>query len=224
MNLIELSNYNLLPTNTGNGLNNMYFALSPGDICSIEADSSDDAQLFLRAVATLARPETGTYLYKDEKLVLSNYRKLLPFKKKIGYITPSSALLSNRTLRENLLLIDNYYNNSLSRKLNEKTENLCDIFRITNKLEMRPTNLNQLEKLRAITIRELIKSPDFLIIERPEDYIWHTSFDEIDESLKNLLIGDKPVILFSYDSDFTTKFSNKKILITGGLLTTISNT
>ncbi|MBT3310991.1 MAG: hypothetical protein HN931_02295 [Desulfobacterales bacterium] len=224
MNLIELSNYNLQPANTGNGLINMYFALSQGDTCSIEADSSDDAQLFLRAVATLVRPETGTYLYKEEKLVLYNYRKLLPFKKKIGYITPSSALLSNRTLRENLLLIDNYYNNSLSRKLNETTEELCDMFKITNKLEMRPTNLNQLEKLRAITIRELIKSPDFLIIERPEDYIWHTSFDEIDERLKSLLVGDKPVIFYSYDNDFTKKFSNKKILITGGHVTTVNNT
>jgi len=111
--LIELSNYNLVVEGFVNSLKDICFTLAEGDACAIKAAAADDAYIFLKALATLVSPQTGTYRYMGETMDFSDYRKLLPFKKKIGYVGQDSAMLSNKTVRENLLLMRSYFENSL---------------------------------------------------------------------------------------------------------------
>ena len=63
MHLIELKDYALPPTGTSGGLSQVHFSLSSGDVCAIQADSTDDARLFIRGIATLAVPLEGSYFY-----------------------------------------------------------------------------------------------------------------------------------------------------------------
>ena len=104
MHLIELSNYSLAPTGSGNGLDGFYLALSKGDIYSIQTDLIDDASNLLRALATLTHPIKGAYLFMGEKLDFSDYRKLLPYKKKIGYIAPDSAMKATEPFEKTCFL------------------------------------------------------------------------------------------------------------------------
>ena len=221
MQLIELSDYTLLPIGTGNGLNGCYFSLSEGDICSIDADSPDDAHLLLKAIATLVRPVQGTYMFMGKKLGFSNYRNLLHCKKQIGYMTSDAALISNLSLRENFLLMRHYFEDSLSLDIDEKTAILCRKFNIYDKLDLRPGELRPIELRTAIAIRELSKSPAMLLIERPEDFIVFSQFDMFMEILKDTLLSGLPLVFISYDKDFINEFSNRNILISGGTLTTI---
>ena len=221
MHLFELSNYSLAPTGSGNGLDGFYLALSKGDIYSIQADLLDDAHNLLRGLATLTHPIKGTYLFMGEKLDFSDYRKLLPCKKKIGYIAPDSAMISNRTIRENLLLKRNYFENSLSIDLDANTANLCRLFNIEKELDMRPAALNPLDLRLAITIRELTKSPEILLLNRPEDFVGQTNFDLFTDIFKDLLVSELPVVLLSHHIAFIEQFSTKKILITDGDLTIV---
>ncbi len=70
----------------------------------------------------------------------------------------------------------------------------------------------------AIAIRELAKSPDLLLIERPEDFIGHTRFDLFTEVLRDMVLTILPVVFISYDKDFIEEFSNKKIFLKNGNL------
>ncbi len=221
MQLIELSDYTLCPIGTGNGINGFYFSLSEGDICSIDADSPDDAHLLLKAIATLVRPVQGTYMFMGKKLDFSNYRNLLPCKKQIGYITSDAAMISNLSIRENLLLMRYYFENSLSLDIDEKTAKLCRNFNIYDKLNLRPGDLQRIELRAAIAIRELLKSPAILLIERPENFIMRSQFDMFMEILKDTLLSGLPLVFISYDKDFVNEFSNRNILISGGKLTTV---
>ena len=99
MKLIELSDYTLSPIGTGNGLNRFYFDLSKGDVCSIQADLPDDAHLLLKAIAMLEHPTEGAYRFMGKKINFSDQRNLLPYKKKIGYITTDASMISTRFLR-----------------------------------------------------------------------------------------------------------------------------
>jgi len=221
MHLIELSNYSLAPIGVGNGLDGFYLTLSKGDVCSIQADLIDDARNLLRALATLTHPIQGTYRFRGEKLDFSDYRKLLPCKKKIGYIASDSAMISNRTIRENLLLRRNYFENSLAIDLDENTANLCRLFNIENELDMRPASLNPLDLRLAITIRELTKSPEIMLLNRPEDFVGQTNFDLFIDTFKDLLVSGLPVIFLSSHIAFVERFATKKLLITGGNLTIV---
>lgn len=213
MHLIKLSDYTLAPIGKGSGINKFHFTLSKGDVCSIHADSPDNACLLLKGLATLVRPVTGIYSFKGKKLDFSDAHNLLPFKKKIGYISADSALVSSITLRENLLLMRYYFENSLSIDLDEKTEKLCNAFNIQDKLDMRSSEIGLLNARLGITIREITKSPDVLLIERPEDFIDHSNFDLFSEILSDFLMSETAIVFFSCKKAFIEKFYNKKIII-----------
>ena len=221
--MIELSDYSLPATGSGSGLQNIYFTVSGGDVCFIQSDSINDAHIFLKALATLVRPENGTYRYMGETIDFSDYRKLLPFKKRIGYIGQDAAMISNRTIRENLLLLRYYFENSLSLALDESVIQLCNLFDLQNKLDIRPGELRPVELRTIIAIRELTKSLDILLLERPEDYFGHSRLNLFKEILKDNIEQGHAVVFSSNDQSFIEAFSNRKIRIADGTLTKISN-
>ena len=221
MDLIELSDYSLSPDGIGNGLDQFHFALSKGDVFSIQADSYDDAHLFLKALAMLELPVKGTYRFMGEKIDFSDYRNLLPYKKKIGYVASDSGMISNRTVRENLLLMRSYFENSPFLAIDENIAELCRLFDIQNELDMRPAALDPLDLQSAILIRELSKSPDILLLDCPESLISRSKFDLLFDILKGLLNAKLPIVFISYETEFIEEFSNKKVLITGRSLTTV---
>lgn len=221
MNVVELTDYATEPFGTGHGLDDVSFILSKGDVCSIQTDSQDDAHNFFRALATLTPPVNGSYAFKGDKLDFSDYRNLLCYKKQIGYVAPDSALLSNRTIRENLLFMRYHFENSLTIDLDDNTAHLCRIFEIENKLDMRPAALNPLDLRLAITIRELAKSPEVLLLFRPEDFVGQAKFDLLMDILKKLTASEIPIVFLSYENGIMETFSSKKIIIANGRLKTV---
>jgi polar amino acid transport system ATP-binding protein len=218
MYLIELSSYSLVVEGFGKSLKDIYFALATGDACAIKAAKADDAHIFLKALATLISPQTGTYRYMGEIMDFSDYRHLLPFKKKIGYVGQDSAMLSNKTVRENLLLMRSYFENSLALDIDEKVLKLCEIFNIQDKLDIRPGELRPVDLRIAIAIRELTKSFDVLLLERPEDYFGYNSFGLFKEILKDTLEHGHGVVFFSNNQKFIEAFANREVLIADGTL------
>ena len=219
--MIELSDYCLNATGSGNGLKNCNFTLSDGDICSIQTDSSDDAHNFLKALATLVYPVNGAYRFLGEAVNFSDYRELLPIKKKIGYISQDSAMISNRTVRENMLLMRYYFENSLSPVLDENASKLCKMFNLQDKLDLRPGDLRPVDLRIAIAIRELTKSVDVILLDRPEDYFGYNRFALFKEIMGDIIESVLAVVFFSHDLNFIETFSNMKILIKGGTLTKV---
>ncbi len=222
MYLIELSDYTLAATGSGNGLNNIYFSLSNGDVCSIQTDSTNDACDFLKALATLSPPINGTYRFQGETIGFSDYRKLLPVKKRIGYIGQDAAMISNRTVRENLLYMRYYFENSLLLALDENTLKFCSTFNFLDKLDKRPGELRPVELRVAIAIRELTKSFDVLLCERPENYFGHNRLGVFKEICEDIVASGHTVVFFSHDRNFMETCSNRKILISEGTLTAVN--
>jgi ABC-type ATPase involved in cell division len=221
MHLVELSDYSLPPIGTGNGLKKLHFTLSEGDMCYIYSDSPDDAHLFLRAVAMLEHSESGVYRFAGKKIDFSDHTNLLSYKRKIGYITNDAAMISNMSIRENLLLMRYYFENSFSLDIDDNVKNLCDLFEIYDKLNVRPGDLRPTELRSAIMIREFTKSPEILLLERPEDFARQTKFNSVIELVRKISLSGTPVIFISYHTDFIKEFSNRKIIISKGSLTTV---
>jgi len=217
--LIELSDYTIAPDLAGNGLNGFDFFLSRGDFCIIQTDSRDDARLFLKALATLKQPVNGTYNFMGETLDFSDYRSLLPYKKRIGYIGSDAAMISNMIIRENLLLIRHYHENSLQLSLDERAVNLCRSFELEDRLYARPGEIPPAILRLAITTRELTKSPDMLLFEYPEDYIGQTNLHIFMETLNEMPISEMGIVFISEDRNFIGAFSNRKVSISAGTLT-----
>ena len=218
MKLVELTEYSFGSKKTGRPFQPFYFSMTPGDVVSISTDSAGDALNFLKALATLIHPLQGEYRYKENKLDFSNYRNLLDAKKNIGFITSHSALISNLTVRENLLLMNAYFTNSFSRQLDQRTQELCRLFSLQDKLELRPAALTDHDYRFVVTVRELIKAPEMLLMEYPEKFIGIANLEIFNTILFDMLGGDVCVVFLSEYRHFIEAFSKRELVISKGTL------
>lgn len=220
MPLIEMANYDLAPIETGQGLKGINFSLSPGDVYAVESKIPDDAHLFIRALATLTRPNKGTYYY-DGKPIDFSKPEAIACKRKIGYIAPDAALISNLTIRQNLLLMRYYFSNDLTIDLSEKQKALCRSFGLDAKLNKRPAQLNAREIQAVIVIREVFKKPELLLLIQPEEFIGHENFDQMTLLFNDWTAASKPVVFHSYDRRLIRRYAKRKVVISGDALTTV---
>lgn len=218
MDRIELTDYTLASHKTGYGLKPFHFIMDRGQTCAVHGDEPNDVYLFLRALATMERPATGTYRFFGHRLDFSDYRRLLPWRRKISYIGRDSAMISNLTLRENFLLERTYFENSLKLELSEDVIWFCRVFNLLDKLDVRPGDLNPLNLRVAVAIRELVKASHILIMDGPEEILGHPKFHYFVERIHSMTAGGIPFVYFSEDPRFLAGFAGRKIRIHRGAL------
>jgi len=218
MNLIELTNYSFESKKACRPLQPFDFALTLGDVVAITTDSAEDALTFLKALATLIAPIQGSYRFLEKTLNFSDYQNLLEVKKNIGFVTSHAALISNRSIRENLLLQHAYFTNSLSTKLDQNAQALCNLFALENKLDLRPAALTEHDYRCVIAVRELIKKPVVLLMEYPEKYIGIANLDAFNDILFDMLGGELGIVFLSEYKNFIETFSKRDLVISNGTL------
>lgn len=216
--IIELHDYCLPPTGTGLGIGKFDFVLAAGDAYGIETAHADDARIFLRALATLARPSQGAYLFDGRTLNLADYRAALDCKRKIGYVSKDAALISNLSIRQNLLLMRYYFENTLSLSLDPELATLCSAFGIADQLDQKPSDLNALEYRAALIIREVGKKPVAFIFDQPEDFLGHSRHDVLLNLFQQLRDKGVAVVFLSFDQRLVERCANRKIIIADGRL------
>ncbi len=216
--MIELIDYYLMDHGSGHDLQGCNLSLSQGDVCAIQTDSHADAHAFLKALATLVSPLRGEYRLMGQRLDFSDYRELLPFKKRIGYIGSDAAMISNFTIRDNLLLMRQYDENDLDVEIDGDTAELIRLFEFGDKLEMKPGGLTPPILRLAIAVRELSKSPALLLLEYPEDYIGLAKLRVFTRVLSRMPLSEMVVVFVSEDKDLVKQFANTHVAISRGSL------
>ncbi len=218
MNVVTLENYELRDVATGSRLQNFNFSMAPGDACSLSADYADEAHLLASALATLAHPISGKYIFLNAELDFGNYQKLLKYKRQIGYFGPQAAMVSNMTVRQNLLLSRAYFENRLDLDLDDNVKDLCGEFQLIEKLDLRPTALSPLDIRAAILTREITKPLKLLIIASPEDLIGHPGFNFIVARVEQLAAAGVPLVLLCENDELVSRLTNRAVRIPmGGL-------
>ncbi len=178
-------------------------AIDQGDVIAIVTDAPGDGRHLLRILATLERPDRGEYRFNGTTLDLQDYQQCLAVKRQIGYVAAEAAMISNRTLRENLLLARFYYENDLTVDIDESMGVLCREAGLSHKLNRRPSALSDGELLKAITIREMGKGPALMLVDRPENFMDITEDDGLFNHLKYMVQTGTAVVFFSHNSKMT---------------------
>ncbi len=215
---IELLDYSLESHGIGNGLKSCFFAAARGEVWKIETDNINDSHLLINGLATLSYPSKGKYRFNGKELDFSDYRKLLSTKRKIGYLTSETTLITNRTIRENLTLHKVYFDNDLSLTLNETELEMCHLFKINKILDVRPAKLTAPDIKRAILVRELLKEPEVIIIEFPDEFSGYHAGNDLIDVLKKAVESGVTLFYSSHDQNFIKEFSHKTIIINNGIL------
>ena len=196
-------------------------AVAHGDVIALVDHPAEDGRHLLRILATLARPEQGDYRFNGKRMDLKDYRQCLSVKRQIGYVAPDAALISNRTVRENLLLSRSYSENDLTLDIDRRVAFLCMGAGLSQMLNRRPSVLSDGELLKAITIREMAKTPAVMLIDRPEKFMEISDNDGIFYHLKNMVRRGTALVFISQRRQFTG-LANRQFSVAGGEIRTRS--
>lgn len=215
--IIEIKGSMLAPAKSENPPGPSRLFVARGDVIAIVADVPADGRRLLRILATLERPATGEYRFNGTAVNLKDYRQSLTIKRQIGYVAADAALISNRTVRENLLLARFYFENDLSIDLDETVASLCRDAGLTRKLDQRPSVLSGGEMLKVIAIREMAKAPAVMLIDRPESFMQTNGNDAILNQLKYLIRSGTAVVLFSHNQAMIG-LANRELMLADGAI------
>lgn len=216
MNVVTLKNYELHDMATACHLRDFNFSLAPGETCSLSADEADAAHLLAGALATLVYPISGRYTFLEDVLDFGKYQNLLAYKQQIGYFGPAAALVSNLTVRQNLLLSRAYFENRLDLDLDDPVRDLCDAFDLTAKLDLRPTTLSPLDIRAAIITREITKPLKLFILDSPEDLIGQPGFDFLTTRIEQKAAAGVPLVLHCENNALIERLTDRAVRIPQG--------
>ncbi len=219
--IIEIKNLLVVPPGTARYYDTSRLAVAQGDVIAIITDTPVDARYLLRILATLEQPNAGKYLFNGTRVTLEDDQLGLAVKRQIGYVAHDAAMISNRTLRENLLLTRFYYENDLTIDIEKTTASLCREAGLSQKLNRRPSVLSDVDLLKAIMIREMGKNPAVMLVDRPEKFMEITENDGIFNHLKNMVQSGTALVFFSHNNK-VTGLSNGRLTMAGGEIRTWS--
>lgn len=190
-------------------------AVATGDVVAVETDLPVAGRYLLRLLATLARPNGGRFRFMGAPVDLSDYRQCLEIKRQIGYVAADAAMISNRTVRENLLLTRYYYENDLSIDIDELLGRLCSDVGLTDKLNCRPSELSAGEVAKAITIREMGKRPLLMLMDQPENVMKIGDEDVIFNHLQFMIQSGSAMVFLSQNREMI-QLANRRLSLSAG--------
>ncbi len=218
MAVIALKDYRLDPESASTGLAPFDIALASGDVCAVQTDTPDLGHQLLRAVAMNLDPVSGEYYFDGVLLSPRRYGEWLQYRRRVSYIGPFSALISNLSILENLLLSRYYYENDLDATLSEDVAGLCHAAGLGAKLTLRPAELTPLSRRIAIAIRELSREARLIVLDHTEDLLGHTAFKRLLDRIQTLQGQGVPVIMMSEGDSPIRRMTNRSVVIAGGRL------
>jgi ABC-type ATPase involved in cell division len=159
----------------------------------------------LRICATMYPPTSGTVTVFGKETNELRFQELLLIKRYIGFVERASSLISNRTLFENITLGLRYHNNMSITEARSHAHDYLLHFNLLENMNDRPA-WTPLEKQRmALFCRELVLTPNLLILEKPS---YGLSRDELVLLMESILSyqanSNCGIIVSDDDADFFT--------------------
>lgn len=118
----------------------------------------------LRLIIGLLAPDRGTIEFAQEQLTAD---KIIPIRRRIGYVTQDGGLFPHLTARKNVLLMSIHLKRS-APEMAARLTSLCALTRFPEEaLDRYPIELSGGQRQRVSLMRALALSPELLLLDEP---------------------------------------------------------
>jgi ABC-type multidrug transport system ATPase subunit len=138
--------------------------------------------ILLKIMASLLQPASGKVEIFGEDITDYDYKRLMPFKKRIGFAFQDGALLSNLSVEENLMLpLDFRFKDAGKNEKLDRIHIYLKKLMLEDAIRQRPAQLSSGEKKIISIVRAMIIEPEILFLDEPLAFM--------DATLAKALIG-----------------------------------
>lgn len=201
-------------------LKNADFDFPQNEICWIQSDEGEGKSTLLQLIAALQMPQIGEYLINSTNIRDLTFEEFLPYRLKIGYSFDYGGLISNLSLRDNLLLPLRYHKLLKPEVAVKRVDELIERFDFAKAAKERPAHVTgRLRKLTCL-LRSIIHYPDLLIMDDPSIGLSREVVDQFAQVILELRESGhlNHIMAVSYDETFMKKLNPKILHLDGGQL------
>ncbi len=166
-------------------LRGVTFHLLPGRILVIAGLSGQGKSTLLRLLAGLERPEAGVIRLLGQDITHLTPREFNQLKTRMGFVFQAPALLSHRTVWENVALPLVYHNIGDTEEVQYRVDNALEMLLIREYKDQYPASLSLGVQKRAAVARAMITRPALVLLDEPT-----AGLDRISRGLLLALIGN----------------------------------
>lgn len=205
----------------GNGitkaLKNINIEIEYGEMIAILGKSGSGKSTLLNILSCIDAPNSGEYYLEDNKVNFKNNKETAEIRNsKIGLIFQNFNLISDLTVKENILLPVTYSKNKKNFS-KEALINLLKNLEIDNLYNKRIDNLSGGEKQRVAIVRALINKPSIILADEPTGALDSENSKKVMNMFKQINERGYTVIIVTHDKEIA-KSCKRNVIIENGMI------
>jgi phospholipid/cholesterol/gamma-HCH transport system ATP-binding protein len=148
-------------------LDGISLAVEPLDRLVIMGQSGSGKSTILRLILGILHPDAGSIFFKQFEITRLSRRKLMQVRQRIGMVYQYSALLSSRTVRDNVALPLEELTTKSREEVDRIVDEKLDLVGMKEYKEMMPSELSGGMKKRVSLARALVMEPELILFDEP---------------------------------------------------------
>src|SRR3977135_149422 len=142
-------------------------AVEPLERVVIMGQSGSGKSTLLRLILGILQPEAGSIFFKQFEITRLRRRKLQQVRRHIGMVYQYSALLSSRTVRDNVALPLEELTDKSREEIDEIVDQKLELVGMKDSKEQLPEELSGGMRKRVALARAIVLEPELLLLDEP---------------------------------------------------------
>ena len=148
-------------------LDGLSLEVKPQDRLVIMGQSGSGKSTILRLILGILQPNSGSIFFKQFEITRLSRRKLQQIRRQIGMVYQYSALLSSRTVRDNVALPLEELTTKSRQEIDEIVDEKLALVGMSKSKDLMPSELSGGMKKRVSVARALVLEPELILFDEP---------------------------------------------------------